>query len=479
MRRAFITGLGIVYLCAFASLWAQVAGLIGSDGILPADRLLNAAAAQLGSGRYHAMPTILWWLPASDSTLQILCGGGVLLSALLIIGVAPVPISVLLWIAYLSLYSVAGTFLGFQWDILLLEMGFAAIFYAPLAAWSPRSPAWQRPAPRPVTWVLRLLIFKLMFSSGVVKLSSGDPTWWDLTALAVHYETTCLPTWTGWYMHQLPMWFHRLSTAGMFAVELVLPFFVFGPRPLRLIAALGFAGLMIFIAATGNYGFFNLQALVLCLPLLDDDRGNAATADGWDWPAAVTWPLAAAIGALTVVPIASAFRVAPAWPAPLLAAYQWQQPFHIVNGYGLFANMTTERPEIIVEGSDDGVTWRAYDFRWKPGDPLERPRFVAPHMPRLDWRMWFAALGNAGREGWFYPFCARLLGGSQSVLDLLADNPFPDAPPRYLRSELYDYNFTTRGDRGEAWWQRRRLGPYTPILTLGEDGALRAVDLQP
>jgi hypothetical protein len=484
IRRAFCSGVGAVYLCAFLSLWVQVDGLIGSAGILPAARFLEAAGAQLGAERFHDLPTLLWWLPPTDTTLQLLCGGGALLSVLLMLGFAPVPIAALLWVDYLSLFTVSRVFLGFQWDILLLEMGFACVFYAPLSALTPRSRAWRQPASRAMTWVLRLLIFKLMFSSGVVKLSSGDPTWWNLTALSVHYETTCLPTWTGWYMHQLPLWFHRVSTAGMFVVELVLPFLVFGPRPLRCIAAAGFTALMLFIAATGNYGFFNLQAIVLCLPLLADDRTDTAERshsqrhgqNPFDWPRPVTWPLALAISVLSLVAIGGAFRVPLPWPGAIVAAYDWQRPFCIVNGYGLFANMTTQRPEIIVEGSNDGETWMAYTFKWKPGDPRRRPRFVEPHMPRLDWRMWFAALGNAAREGWFYPFCARLLEGSRPVLDLLATNPFPDTPPRYLRAELYDYRFTRLGEETDAWWERRRLGPYTPILTLAPNGGLRAVD---
>lgn len=482
VRRAFVAGVGVVYLSAFLSLWVQVEGLIGSDGILPAATFLETAAARLGSERIHALPTLLWWLSPADTTLHVLCGGGALLSVLLILGFAPVAIALLLWVAYLSLFTVSQVFLGFQWDILLLEMGFVTIFYAPLGAWSPRSPAWRQPAPRPITWLLRLLVFKLMFSSGVVKLSSGDPTWWNLAALAVHYETTCLPTWTGWYMHQLPLWFHRLSTAGMFTVELALPFFVFGPRALRLMAALAFTLLMLFIAATGNYGFFNLQAIVLCLPLLADGRRDAAAEPaitrGPRWPAPVMWVVALGLAALSLVAIGGAFRVAVPWPAPIAAAYAWQQPLHIVNGYGLFANMTTERPEIVVEGSDDGASWRAYDFKWKPDDPGQRPRFVQPHMPRLDWRMWFAALGNANREGWFYPFCARLLEGSPAVLGLLGDHPFPAAPPRFLRAELWDYRFTRAGGETDAWWSRRRLGPYTPILTLDAEGNLRAVEMR-
>jgi hypothetical protein len=278
----------------------------------------------------------------------------------------------------------------------------------------------------------------------------------------------------------------------MFFTEHILPFFVFGPRRLRIVAAVGFTGLMIFIGATGNYGFFNLQALVLCLPLLDDDclprrrRGEpeqASVQPGvpvrrlWRWPPFVTVPLAVVITVLTLVPLVRAFRVVVDWPAPLATLDRWQQPFHLVNGYGLFARMTTQRPEIIVEGSQDGVSWLPYEFEWKPGDPRRRPGFVQPHMPRLDWRMWFAALGSADREGWFYPFCQRLLQGAPAVLGLLASNPFPDAPPRYLRATLWDYRFTSWGEGGDAWWDRSELRPYTPVLTLDEGGQLRAADL--
>jgi hypothetical protein len=491
-RRVFLAGVGTVYLCAFLSLWVQIDGLIGSRGILPAEAFLEYAGSRLGADRYAVLPTLLWWTPVSDGALHVFCAAGVLFSVFLLIGFLPVVSCVMLWASYLTLYTVSRTFLSFQWDILLLEMGFLAIFYAPLGAVWPRSPAWSVPPPRPATWLLRLLVFKLMFSSGVVKLTSGDPTWWNLTALAVHYETTCLPTWTGWYMHQLPMWCHRVSVVLMFFTELILPFFVFGPRRLRIVAAVGFTGLMIFIGATGNYGFFNLQALVLCLPLLDDDflprrrRGEpeqASVQPGvpvrrlWRWPPFVTVPLAVVITVLTLVPLVRAFRVVVDWPAPLATLDRGQQPFHLVNGYGLFARMTTQRPEIIVEGSQDGVSWLPYEFEWKPGDPRRRPGFVQPHMPRLDWRMWFAALGSADREGWFYPFCQRLLQGAPAVLGLLASNPFPDAPPRYLRATLWDYRFTSWGEGGDAWWDRSELRPYTPVLTLDEGGQLRAADL--
>jgi hypothetical protein len=193
----------------------------------------------------------------------------------------------------------------------------------------------------------------------------------------------------------------------------------------------------------------------------------------------VTWPVAALILVLTPMPLARSLRTAVGWPAPLAALSELQEPFHIVSGYGLFANMTTRRPEIIVEGSEDGETWKAYEFRWKVGDVGRSPEFVQPHMPRLDWQMWFAALGSYHTSRWFLPFCRRLLEGSPPVLDLLEYDPFPAAPPRYLRATLYDYRFTDRAERraSGAWWTRTTIGPYIPTIALdpGSPQGIRAV----
>lgn len=482
-RRLFLSSLGGVYVLAFVSLWVQVDGLFGDSGILPASQYLALGEQQLGPHPWRQIPTLAWLVGAGDRSLHALCATGVVSGLLLVVGIAPALSCAVAWVSYLSLFSLGRDFLGFQWDILLLECGFLAIFSSPLRALSPRSPAWSVPPPAPIIWLLRLLIAKLMLLSGIVKLTSGDPTWRNLTALAYHYQTTCLPTWTGWYMHQLPLWFHQLSAAGMFGVELAMPLLAFGPAPARLTAALAFGGLMIFIGATGNYGFFNLLAIALCIPLLDDrflplsavvrtesDRRPLAA-----WPTFVTLPLAIGIVLLTCVPLARALRIRMAVPWPVAQLDRWQSPFQIVNGYGLFANMTTERPEIALEGSDDGESWRRYDFRWKPGDVMRRPQFVEPHMPRLDWQMWFAALGSYRNSRWFLPFAVQLLRGSPAVLDLLANNPFPQRPPRYLRARLEQYRFTTSGERRAtgAWWHVEPVGEYLPIVELAPDGRLR------
>jgi hypothetical protein len=156
------------------------------------------------------------------------------------------------------------------------------------------------------------------------------------------------------------------------------------------------------------------------------------------------------------------------WPRQVLAVYAWLEPFRSSNTYGLFAVMTQKRPEIIVEGSDDGRTWRPYEFKYKPGDLNRRPAFVAPYQPRLDWQMWFAALSVWQRNPWFLRFEMRLLQNSAPVVALLEHNPFPEKPPKYIRAMTYDYQFTDIATRRKTgnWWRRELIGPYMEPLTL-------------
>jgi len=155
-------------------------------------------------------------------------------------------------------------------------------------------------------------------------------------------------------------------------------------------------------------------------------------------------------------------------PKPVYTLLRHIAPFHIVNSYGLFAVMTTSRPEIVVEGSSDGKTWLPYEFKYKPGDLKRPPLWAQPHQPRLDWQMWFAALGNYQTNPWFVNFAARLLQGSPKVLALLKENPFPNKPPKYIRAALYNYHFTdpTTKRKEGAWWRRDRKGLYLPAISL-------------
>jgi predicted DCC family thiol-disulfide oxidoreductase YuxK len=485
-RWIFLRLLGLVYLVAFWSLGTQVYGLMGHNGILPVNQYMANAETYfdqsgVGLGRYHILPT-LCWINSSDGFLHFQCMAGVILALLLIVGIAPVPCLVLLWAFYLSLTVVGRDFLGFQWDTLLLEAGFLSIFFAPLR-WLP---GLSREAPsRMILWLLRLLLFKLMFSSGCVKLASGDPTWRHLTALTFHYQTQPLPTWIAWYSNQSPVWFLKFSCAMMFAIELGAPFLIFMPRQVRFLGGSAVAFLQIFILLTGNYTFFNLLTLTLCLLLIDDFTlrrilpkrfgQRIAHKTQLRWFRGFTLPLAVVFISVSFLQIVAIFGVLDKpWGkvlfAPIAELDGWLSPYRTINNYGLFAVMTTERHEIIVQGSNDGVHWLDYEFKYKPGEVNRRPVFVAPFQPRLDWQMWFAALSDYQDNPWFENFCIRLLQGSPDVLALLEKNPFPDKPPHYIRAELYNYQFTTSGERRAtgAWWKRELIGEYLPPVSLPE-----------
>jgi lipase maturation factor 1 len=489
VRWVFIRAVGLIYLCAFLSLGMQIFGLIGHDGILPAAEFMDHARTQLdqrgiGLSRHWMLPT-LCWVSASDPFLKFLCGAGVAMSVLVVFDIMPAVSLFLLWLVYLSLATVCRDFLGFQWDSLLLEAGLLAIFFAP-----PQPlPGLRRAGPpsRTVLWLLRWLLFRLMFESGVVKLAAGDENWLKLRALNFHYQTQPLPTWIGWYAHQLPASVQQGCVAFMFIIELAVPFLIFAPRRLRSVGCALLLLLQVVIFLTGNYCFFNLLTMALCVVLLDDrllvkflpakwPGRILKTAEATEavekksprgWPVWVTIPVAVVILLLSVPQVFYAAGMTRDLPGyPTLAG--WAEPFRSVNGYGLFRVMTTRRMEIVVEGSNDGQHWLPYEFKYKPGDVKRRPGFVAPHQPRLDWQMWFAALSDYRENPWFVNFCARLLQGSPEVIKLLEHNPFPNAPPKYIRAEAYEYRFTNFQERRAtgAWWHREFEGEYLPVISI-------------
>jgi len=469
----FLRAVGICFFAAFVSLWVQVDGLIGSHGILPIGNLLDAARSQLSAEqRWAVLPTFFWW-SGSDAFLHFLCGAGAAASLAVIIGILPAPSLLLCWGFYLSL-SVAGQdFLEFQWDLLLLETGFLALLLAPVRRWRVGA---ALEGDRFVRVLLVWLLFRLTFSSGFVKLASGDPVWRNLTALTYHYWTQPLPTWTAWPASHHPLWFLKFSCVLLFAIELGAPFLIVMPRRLRLLSVGAMAALQIMIAVTGNYAFFNFLTIALCVLLVDDAafpaglRKKAAAdsrAASGRWPRLLLVPIAVVLLLMSFVVFSATLRLRLPWPGFVISIARSALPLRSVNTYGLFAVMTTSRPEIVMEGSDDGATWKAYEFRWKPGDLNRRGRFVAPHQPRLDWQMWFAALSSPNEQPWFFPFCLRLLEGDPDVIRLLAKNPFPSSPPRYLRAVLYEYRFTTPEEHRAtgAWWTREEKGLYAPVLT--------------
>ena len=465
----FLRGFAIVYAIAFASLFSQALGLYGSQGIFSVAKYLTQVSQSLGAKGFWYLPS-LFWFNSSDFILQALAAVGILSAIAVFLGYLRLPLFILMWFAYLSYLSVGRNFLSFQWDTFLLEVGFLAIFVSRLSLkidWRKESGSHTL-----MVFLFRIVIFRLMFFAGYVKLVSGDAAWWDLDALNFHYYTQPIPNALAWYAHQLPIWFQKMSVMMTLLIELLVPFFIFAPRKLRLIAFYIFSGFMGLIMVTGNYCFFNILAVLLFLFLLDDQhlrflwikiskcslKMTMPEYRRWKGYKYILLLLSFLIGTMALAQTLGQLthsQSIPRWIRPL---YAW----HFVNRYGLFARMTTSRNEIVMEGSRDGKTWLAYEFQWKPGDVHQRPRQVAPHQPRLDWQMWFAALGNVKSTPWYFPFVEQLLRGSSDVLGLLKYNPFGDKPPRYVRARFYEYTFTDfeTKKRTGRWWNKVDKGLF-------------------
>jgi predicted DCC family thiol-disulfide oxidoreductase YuxK len=454
---------GLIYLFAFVSFGVQAQGLIGSHGILPLSELVNVLGGRFGTQRYYLMPMLFWW-NSSDIAIQTVCWAGAGISLLLVFNRVPRLSLFLLYVLYLSLLYGGQAFMAFQWDTYLLETGFLALLLSF--------------ARTPGIWLLRWLLFRFMFMSGMVKLLSGDPNWWNLSALSYHFLTQPLPTPLAWYAAQLPLPMLKFATGATFFVELILPFLIFSPRRLRFFGAFGILLLQICILLTGNYNWFNLQTSLLCLLLFDDAAVSKVVPQRLlRWlpgreevgpPRAISFAvggLALVILFCSVVQMDVRFGGSP--PAAMQSIDRFIEPLRIVSSYGLFAVMTTERDEIVIEGSYDGIEWREYEFSYKPGDVMRRPPWNIPHQPRLDWQMWFAALDDPRQVRWFPLLLERLLTNEPAVTALLRRNPFAEKPPRYVRAQFFDYTYADSEEKARGrWWNRRLLGLYFPEAQL-------------
>lgn len=460
----FLRGLAVVYFAAFASMAVQIDGLIGANGILQLSAKLESIAQIFPEQKFWRMPT-LFWFDASDAMLRWACYAGMAAAVLLLCNLSPRLALIACYVLYLSLVAAGQDFMLFQWDAFLLEIGALALFLT-----------WGSGI---VILLFRWLLARFMFMGGVVKLASGDPTWANFTALNYHYETQPLPTPVAYYAYHLPAWFHKLCVGGVFVIELIVPFFVFLPRPFRLMAFASFVLLQGCILLTGNYNFFNLLVILLCLFLLEDRDISTLLPQHLVSRIQRRQPFAGTV----------ANTCAGLWGILVLsvcAGHIWlyhaksplKEPFNtlvgttailsLVNNYGPFAVMTTRRDEIIVQGSKDGMQWRDYQFKYKPGRPNKALGWNIPHQPRLDWQMWFAALAPPRVGSWFDRFLKKLLQGSPQVLALLAENPFPEQPPKYIRAMLYRYGYTSLQQRRLSGniWQRRLERIYWPARKL-------------
>ena len=445
----FLRLLGLIYVFSFASFWPQIVGLVGSHGISPASQLLAYFRSQGVHNIYFQIPT-LFWFGVSDRALIACCVAGCVSGLFMFSGFLTRPAAIVSWLLYLSLVNIGEPFSAFQWDALLLESGLLAVFAgAPL-----------------LRLAYRFLLFRLMFESGLVKLTSHDPNWRNFHALRFHFLTQPLPNPIAYHAYRLPTSILDFLTGATLAIELITPFLLFGPRLVRYIAASLLIVLQVVILLTGNYAFFNLLTLALCLWAFDDvifsplarvlRRSLTLQQARLKLVSSLLLGCLILLGASEVIDM-----IVPVFAAPVAKVLSVVGPFQVANTYGLFAVMTTKRPEIVLQGSNDQVIWKDYNFRFKPGELHRGLPFVAPYQPRLDWQMWFAALGSYDQNTWVGGLMYRLMNGEPSVLGLIEAPPFA-TPPKYMRAMLYNYQFTSPDERARtgAVWQRQVIGSW-------------------
>jgi hypothetical protein len=459
----FIKLLAVIYFAAFFSLGIQITGLVGADGILPFSELLDYIYQNHGAIAWLYKPTLFWFV-SSDFALQAVTVSGCIVSLLLFFGIKPRLSLVVLFVLYLSLLHAGQIFLMFQWDTLLLEAGFLAIFLTG----GPSSL---------ILFLFHWLLFRLRFMSGVSKIASGDPSWANLTTLNYYFETQPLPHIGAWYFHQLPEWILQGGVLLVLFSELVVPFFIFLSRKFRLSAAAITIVMQLIIIATSNHNWINLLTITLCLFLLDDDLLKKTLPRFLHFYISVDKELEGnkkivkpnymlpIFAFMILVSSVSAFT---GMVSNIFIPDVLKKTTHIVRLWGIghifhvFPNMQIERHELQIEGSDDGIEWKVYEFKYKPGALDEKPAFIIPHQPRLDWMIWFVPPRPENMQYWFERFLTQLHQGAPQVTALLKHNPFSDKPPRYLRVQVYQYWFTSQKERADSghWWRREYLGQF-------------------
>jgi hypothetical protein len=474
-RFCLLRFLGFVYAVAFLIAALQIVPLIGERGLTPAGPFMALLVDHFGSknAAFVNFPS-LFWFGLSDRLLVGLAWAGFALSLVVVAGYANAIVMALLWALYMSYVHIGQVWYSYGWEIQTLETGFLAIFLCPLL--DPR-PFSRRPPPILILWLYRWLGFRIMLGAGLIKLR-GDSCWRDLTCLYYHYETQPLPNPLSRCLEFAPHWFSKFEVLWNFFIELVAPWFSFGPRTCRHIAGVLLIGFQFILIVSGNLAFLNWLTIVPYIACFDDSflrrilpRFIVRRAE-----AAAEAPLPN-IG-YTIASGCVALLVAYLSVTPVMNLLSDSQvmngsfdPLDLVNTYGAFGTVGRERREIVFEGTQDdlitGTTqWKEYEFPFKPGNPMRMPPIITPYYGRLDWQIWFAAMASPQEYPWTLHFVWKLLHNDPGTLSLLANNPFPDAPPHYIRARLYTYKFAPLGDR--AWWIRTPIGDWLPPLTTSD-----------
>lgn len=469
-RIVFIRGLGFIYICVFLPILFQYQGLIGDNGLLPVKDYLSGGSEYLSFSLFWKHPT-LFWFNQSDVYALSLAFLGLVLAIFLILGFANSIILSVLWLLQLSFVHVGQTFWSFGWETNLLELGFLSIFFVPF--WGLSLDNHKVPPSKIIIYLYMWVLFRLMFGAGMIKIRY-DSCWRDLSCLNYHYLTQPIPNPLSPFFHNMPEWFSKLSVLFNHICELVVPWFLFLPQVFCSFAGWVFLFFQVSIAITGNYAWINALTIVMIIPCFDDrvlkrlfslqKRINLVLlnrAREYRFSRVLTLALLSGlVASLSVEPIKN-----------LLSEHQAMNrsydQFHLVNSYGVFGSVTKKRYELIFFGTSNenigpNTKWLEYEFPCKPGKVYRRPCVASPYHYRITWQLWFAAMGRAQFNPWTVTLANKILHGESKALSLLSFNPFLENPPRYIKVDLYEYEFEKIGSTN--WYSRNFVRPYiSPI----------------
>jgi hypothetical protein len=461
-REVLQRGTALLYVVGFVAALVQFPALLGEHGLLPVPEFLRREYGR-------RQPTLFRW-HYSDRLLRVVAVGGAALAAVTVAGLpqagpawVPVVVFLVLWLLYLSIVNVGQTFYGFGWETLLCEAGFTVGFLG----------SQQVAVPFTVIVLLRWLVFRVEFGAGMIKLRGGRE-WRDLTALDYHHETQPMPNPVSRWAHLLPKPWHRIEVLGNHVAQLVVPWLLFLPQPVASIAAAAIILTQFWLVITGNFAWLNAITIVLAFCGIGDGVVHALVPA---WPATAAAPGMPWWFGIPVLAVSAFLVVLSRHPLRNLVARRQLMNasfnrWHLANAYGAFGTVTKQRDEVIVEGSaapdpHDEDAWRPYEFRGKPGDVRRIPPQVAPYHLRLDWLMWFLALGSPDSR-WFEVFLRRLLEADRATLRLLRHDPFGGVAPQWVRARVFRYRFAPRAERRgqRVIWIREERGMLVRPVSL-------------
>lgn len=483
LRLYLIRALGFIYFVSSLIIYFQGKALWGENGLLPIKEFISTQFFQLGAwDLFWDLPSLFYFVQG-DIWLKILPAISLALALLLILGYANVPILFGLWLIQISYVNSGQLFYSFGWEMQILELTFLTAFMVPFFDPRIKLTSEKKPPapPRIVIWAMRWMLFRLMLGAGLIKIR-GDDCWTDLTCLIYHYETQPNPNPLSYFFHALPEWFQKFGVLMNHFLELIVPFGFFGPKNIRRAAGVLTIVFQVTLIFSGNLAWLNWLTLIMCIPCFDDEFLEKI--QNWFKKVPITTKTPENSVSRIQLGVTSLFFVlvlvlsyAPAVNllSPNQAMNTSYDSWHLINSYGAFGSIGKARGQVIIEGTNESnpgkdTVWKPYEFKCAPGDLNRMPCWISPYHYHLDWQIWFSGMRPEIQEVWLFRLAVRLLENDSEIVSQFEFNPFSSQPPKWIRMQLYHYQYADWDEWPTSWWKRTFINNYLMPISLETPG---------